>query len=120
MNFKAPIRLLTLLILLVTFQTALAGEQDFQLFNRTGVDIHAVYISPTGVDDWEEDILGADVLLAGADIDITFDRDEEPDFWDIRVEDDEGNYLEWEGIDLYSAYQVILEPNGSARIKDVE
>lgn len=112
-----------ILVSLLTFviaQSAMAGDQDFELFNRTGFDIHALYVSPTGVDSWEEDVLGADVLLKGASIDINFSREEEAQFWDIRVEDAEGNFIVWKKIDLLSAYQVILEPNGVARIKDVE
>jgi hypothetical protein len=97
--------------------SAVAGAQDFQLFNRTGVDIYALYVSPTGVEEWEEDILGADVLLTGADLDILFDRAEEAEYWDIRIEDDEGNALIFEGVNLFEAYQVVLEDDGTARIK---
>ena len=66
---------------------------------------------------WEEDILGADVLLAGADILIKFDGTGDQ-YWDIRVEDEEGNFLYWEEIDLLSAYEVILNEDGTARIKE--
>lgn len=106
-----------LLLLLTVFQPVFAGEQDFQLYNRTGVDIYSVFISPTGVDEWEEDVMEADMLLHGADIEINFDSDEEAEFWDIRVEDREGNALVWKKINLLEAYEVILEPDGVARIK---
>lgn len=119
MKFRKLVTIaLSLLFLMAGAQTVLAGDQDFDLYNRTGVDIHAVYVSPTGVEDWQEDVLGAEVLLAGADIEITFDRGETAEYWDIRVEDSEGNYLYWEEIDLLAAYQVILERDGTARIKD--
>jgi hypothetical protein len=35
--------------------------------------------------------------------------------WDIRVEDAEGNSIEWHDIDLITATQVILEDSGSVR-----
>lgn len=96
---------------------AWAGQQDFQLINRTGFDIYAVYVSPSGVDDWREDVLGTEYLLNGGDITITFDGDETTRFWDISVQDSDGESLEFYKIDLKQAYQVILEPHGEARIK---
>jgi hypothetical protein len=110
--------LVTALLLAVVTQTAIAGEQDFQLYNRTGVDIYAIYISPSGEESWEEDIMGQDIMLNGADITIRFDRAEDAQYWDIRIEDSEGNFLYWEEIDLLSAYEVILNEDGTARIKD--
>lgn len=115
---KSIAAMVALVVLLISVQAVTAGEQDFQLYNRTGVDIYALYVSPSGVDDWEEDILGADILLAGADIPITFDREEDDALWDLRVEDSEGNYLEYEEINLLSVYEVILEQDGVARCKE--
>ena len=44
--------------------------------NKTGVEIHKVYISPHDKDDWEEDILGKDTLPNGETVDIKFHRSE--------------------------------------------
>lgn len=119
---KIPGLLLTLaavfVLAAVSSKPAVAGAQDFQLYNRTGVDIYAVYISPTGEEDWEENVMDGDVLLNGADILIKFAPGDQAQFWDIRVEDDEENYLYWEEIDLMSAYEVILNADGTARIKE--
>jgi hypothetical protein len=35
-----------------------------------------LYVSPDDVDDWEEDVLGRDVLKHNASVDITFSRSE--------------------------------------------
>lgn len=102
-------------------QAALAGPQDFTLYNRTNVDIHAVFVAPSESEDWEEDLMNGSVLLHGADIEITFEADDDAtQLWDICVQDQEGNSLYWREIDLLKAYEVILEPDGVARIKDVE
>ena len=61
------------LLAAVTFVLpARAGDQDFTLVNRTGVEIHKVYASPHSSDDWEEDILGDDTLSDGESVNITF------------------------------------------------
>ncbi|MGE0491872.1 MAG: hypothetical protein AB7S38_21855 [Vulcanimicrobiota bacterium] len=108
---------LTALLLGSLHQTARAGEQDFELFNRTGVDIYALYVSPSGTDNWEEDLLGGKVIQNGATVNIQFDGASEAELWDIRVEDSEGNALEFEEINLLEASQVILEEDHTARIK---
>ena len=35
-----------------------AGDQDFTLVNKTGVEIHALHVAPHSSDEWGEDILG--------------------------------------------------------------
>lgn len=112
------IALLTAILFALGIQPAVAGDQDFRLYNRTGVDIYAVYISPTGEESWEENVMDGDVLLDEADILIAFPNAADAQYWDIRVEDDEGNFLYWEEIDLFSAYAVILNEDGTARIKE--
>ena len=103
------------LVLLV--QPAIAGGQDFLLVNTTGVDIYKVYVSPTGEAEWQEDILGEEVLLDGEEVTVTFDRSEQAKLWDIRVEDDEGNALEFTEIDLFEVFQVTLREDGKAVLK---
>jgi hypothetical protein len=110
-------QIIMVLALLALVLPAQAGDQDFQLFNRTGVDIHALYVAPADSDDWGEDLLGGAQLIAGADVLIVFDPSTEAEMWDIRVEDAEGNSLNWADVDLIMATQVILEDNGVARIK---
>jgi hypothetical protein len=111
---------MTALLLAGLGQAALAGPQDFTLFNRTNVDIHAVFVAPSESEDWEEDLMDGSVLLNGADIEINFAPDEDVELWDICVQDQEGNSLYWREIDLMNAYEIILEPDGVARIKNVE
>jgi hypothetical protein len=91
------------------------GPQDFTLVNRTGVEIYALYVAPHNSDDWEEDILGADTLPAGESLEITFSRSEKAKLWDLRVEDKDENYIEWENLNLLEISTVtIYYKNGKA------
>jgi uncharacterized lipoprotein len=93
-----------------------AGAQDFSLINKTGVEIHKVYISPHDKDDWEEDILGKDTLPSGDSVDIKFHRSETAEMWDLRVEDSKGNAIEWENLNLLKIAKLTLYyENGKAR-----
>lgn len=91
------------------------AAKGFALINQTGADIHALYITPSDSKDWQEDILGVDTLPAGEKADITFNRGEKAAKWDIRIEDSEGAYIEWEDLDLLTAKKVTLHlKNGKA------
>ena len=93
-----------------------SAAQDFTLVNKTGVEIHKVYISPHDKDDWEEDILGKDTLPNGENVDIKFHRNETAEMWDLRVEDSKGNAIEWENLNLLKISKLTLfYENGKAR-----
>ena len=98
-----------LLLLLATAGTAaLAGEQDFTLRNRTGIEIHELYVAPSKSDEWEEDVLGQDTLADDDDLDISFSRKETAKNWDIKVVDGEGNSVEWHKLNLKEISTVTL------------
>lgn len=97
-----------------------AGAQDFTLVNKTGVEIHALYVAPHESDDWEEDILGRDTLPADATVDIKFDRTEKAAMWDLRVEDKDGNSIEWENLDLLKISKVTLHYSNGKATAEVE
>jgi hypothetical protein len=103
-------------VLVLASQTAsFAGDQDFKLNNKTGVEINALYVSPADKNEWGEDILGQDTLAAGASVEIEFSPKEEAAKWDLRVEDKEGNSIEWTDLDLTEISEVTLNyANGKA------
>ena len=94
---------------------ATQGAQDFTLVNATGVEIDKVFVSPHDSDDWEEDILGRDTLPSGQSVDIKFSRSEKAAKWDLRVEDKQGNSIEWTDLNLLEISKVTLHyENGKA------
>ncbi len=46
------------------------GDVSFILINKTGRVLQAFYASPANTRDWEDDILGVDVLLPGGSVEI--------------------------------------------------
>lgn len=103
-----------------TAQTSNAGDQDFTLINKTGVEINALYVSPADENEWGEDILGQDTLAAGATAEIEFDPSEEAEMWDLRVQDKEGNSIEWTDLDLTEISKVTLNFAGGKATAKVE
>ncbi|HEV3471121.1 MAG TPA: hypothetical protein VG148_17490 [Pyrinomonadaceae bacterium] len=99
---------------------AAQGAQDFTLVNSTGVEIHALYISPHETDDWEEDVLGRDTLPSGESVEIKFSRAEKAALWDLRVEDKEGNAIVWENLNLLEISKVTLYYKDGKATAEVE
>jgi hypothetical protein len=63
-----------------------ADPRDFTLVNASGSAIYYIYVSPTDTSDWEEDVLGSDVLMSGSSVNITFSRFTAGRcFYDIKV-----------------------------------
>ena len=102
------IAILAALLSLAAVLPVRAGEQDFTLVNRTGVEIYELYVSPASVDDWQEDVLTVDTLPDGEEVAIRFARDEEADLWDIRVVDGSGDAIDWPGMNLTEISTITL------------
>ena len=100
--------------------SAAGAAQDFTLVNKTGVEIDKVFISPHDADDWEEDILGQDTLPDGQNVEVKFDRDETAAKWDLRIEDKQGNGIEWENLDLLKVSKLTLHYKDGKGTADVE
>jgi hypothetical protein len=108
-TFKpASLFLIVAELALLTATPAIAGEQDFTLHNKTGVEIHALHIAPHSSDEWGEDILGKSTLDDGETLDITFKRSEKAAHWDLRIEDKAGNSMTWENLNLLEISEVTL------------
>jgi hypothetical protein len=84
------------------------GAQDFTLVNKTGLSIDQLFISATDKAEWEEDVLGVEVLPADAEVDIKFHPKEEACLWDLKIIDEEGDAIEWNDINLCEAVTVTL------------
>jgi hypothetical protein len=89
---------------------ASAGTQDFWLYNQSGVLIHELYISPSSSNNWEEDVLGEDVLDDGEASFVSF-RGREACMWDFLLVDSEGGQLTFDAVNLCSVSKVALRCN---------
>src|SRR5579863_2484554 len=93
---------------LLTVSAVRAGDQDFTLVNKTGVEIHSLHVAPHSSDEWGEDILGKDTLGDGESLEITFGKHDRAHHWDLRIEDEKGNSVTWENLDLMKIEEVTL------------
>jgi len=92
--------------------SAMAGKQDFTVVNATGYTISEVYVSPSKAGDWEEDILGRDVLAEGERTEITFSRGTDTCKWDLKVVyEDDNSSAEWGNLNLCDISVVTLKYN---------
>lgn len=100
---------------------SMAGQQDFMLENQTEVEIHELYISSAAVDNWEENLIGADQMLpSGNEVEINFSPDEAAELWDIKVVDSEGTSITWERLKLTEITRVILKITDGQPVAEVE
>ena len=115
--------LLTLAIVLALLApaTALAGAQDFTLVNRTGLRIVELYISTSETDEWEEDVLGVDVLEDGASVNIHFSAKEQAKHWDLKIVDSDGDEVVWTNLNLLEISKGTLHyQKGGQPVADLE
>lgn len=68
----ATLTLATTLLALAS-HSATALERKVQINNQTAYTIVEFYASNTGTADWQEDILGSDVLASGSSVSINID-----------------------------------------------
>ncbi len=98
-----------------------AGDQDFTLVNKTGVEIpDSLHVSPHSSDSWEEDISGKNTLPDGESVEITFGSKDKAHHWDLRVEDGKGNVLTWENLDLTTISELTLHYKDGKAWADVK
>ena len=105
MNIKSAhqlARILTLAIATVTINlgSAIAGRQDFVVRNETGTDIVRLYVSTSNTNDWEEDVLGRDVLEAGTYTKINFSNSTQGCYHDLKAVFRDGDVLERRDLNL--------------------
>ena len=58
-------------VLCLTAAPALADDLVFELINDSSADLSELYVAASETDTWGEDILGLDVLAAGASATVT-------------------------------------------------
>ena len=108
MRFSNVLAALAVILLSAVSTAALAGDQDFTLVNRTGYTIEQVYVSPIKARDWEEDVLGRDVLDDGDVVNIRFSKREDVCRGDLKVVYDDGEEAEWSDFNLCEVSRITI------------
>lgn len=104
LSFASLALVAVLSFMAMTAHRTLADERDFTLINNSSVVLARVYVSPADVDDWQEDVLGQDVLNPGDSVNIHFSPNDGSDtcLYDIRVDGQGGEQGVLYKIDLCS------------------
>ena len=94
-------RALASLAIVTGFSGVCAAEDlTFTLTNSTSAVIDQFYASPVDTNDWEDDILGADILDAGDALDITIADGSEQCDYDMKFIFQDGDEVRENGINL--------------------
>jgi hypothetical protein len=79
--------------------------------NQTGKAIHGLHISPVESDDWEEDVLGDDLLPHGERVEIHLSGyNEDQCLFDLLATNPDGTSWVLPAIDLCRIFSVTLAP----------
>ena len=78
--------------------------------------IYTVNISPSSSGDWEEDVMGSDILENGESVTVRFSVGSTR-YWDIQAIFRDGTSISWYNIDLLETYTVTLNRDGSADLE---
>lgn len=94
MSYRTFAPLVAAAALLVPATQAQAEDLAFMLDNQSSYTIVEFYASPTNVENWEEDILGQDVLAAGGAARITIADGRTQCDYDLRIVFEDEDVLE--------------------------
>ncbi len=89
------------LILLMLTLSSVQAQQDYfvDITNQTGFTIFYAYVSPADAKDWEEDVLGSEVLMSGDTKRVNLYNYFSPIF-DIRLVDEDGDTYTFWNVDV--------------------
>lgn len=107
---------IAVMLIMAMTSMAFAGAQDFQLINSTGHEIHVVNVSPSSSSDWQNDILGSQILGNGQYCNVQF-ASSGHQYWDLQATFNDGSSLVWNNIDLLSVSTVTLNGDGTANFQ---
>jgi hypothetical protein len=112
---KSILAVLSLAVGLLAALPAQAGQQDFELVNKTGFVIAKVFVSESTKATWEDDVLGEHTFAEDASRVITFSgyADTVCKF-DVRIVDPEENTYDVAGLDLCKTQRVTFGMRGDA------
>lgn len=87
---------------------AIAHPLDFTFHNRTRFPVVSLYVSPSNSPDWEEDVLGRDILPRGRSTGIAFEGNYGTCYFDIMAVFPDGSSVEKGGFNLCKLTDISL------------
>ena len=94
--------LVALTVVVLTAAPAYADPRDFKLINMTGKALVEIYVSPSNLDDWGDNLLTETQFLPhGNEVPIAFKRFTEGDcYYDVKVVAEDGSEGELNQVNL--------------------
>lgn len=102
---------LAALTLIALPAAAQAEDLTFTLTNSSSYNIANFYTSPANVDDWQEDVLGEDIMEAGTQASVTIADGSDECVYDMKFVFEDGSEFVREEIDLCSLGEYTLSDN---------
>ena len=103
---------LSLLLLGMLVLPGAAFAKVITIVNNTRLYIHEVYVSDTNINDWEDDILGREVLSPGESVQLNIRGNFRG--WDLKAVDENGDSMEWTNLNFNNYSRVTLNSDGTA------
>ena len=99
---RASGAILALMLVVASTATAFADPRDFNLTNGSGRDIAEIYVAPSNMDDWGDNLIpDGKVLPNGNTVPIAFQRYTEGDcYYDVKVITTDGGEGELNQVNL--------------------
>ncbi len=91
---------LVLPVIALLANAAAAGKQDFRIHNLSSIPIVRLYVSSSGTNDWEEDVLRSDVLGPGQVFRLNFSNDAQGCMHDLKAIFQNGAVVEEREVNL--------------------
>jgi hypothetical protein len=79
---------------------AWANQLNFRIHNHSGANIVRLYVSDSRHRNWEEDVMGRDILRPGEDTNINFNGPVNRCLFDIKAIFSDGNSAEKHNVNL--------------------
>lgn len=88
-----------------------ADPRDFDIHNKSSLDIDEIYVTDSDEEDWGDDILEEDILEAGDTAEVTFtdDDDEKSCSYDIKAVAENGKFLEIYDVNLCNTTSITFQ-----------
>lgn len=94
---------------------------SFDIENKTGTNFEKIYISEGSMEQWEDSLLPSDGKFEdGNTISVSVIDDETVDDWDIKAEDENGDFIYWQSLDLKNAKKIILKISDDKPLAEIE
>jgi len=90
---------------------AQAEDLTFVLTNASSYNITNFYTSPANVGEWEEDVLGEDMMPSGSQVNVTIADGSDQCVYDMKFVFEDGSEFVREEIDLCSLGEYTLSDN---------